>query len=142
MQIAAAALVLLSGCASQPGQMSGAEKPPGGPDQLADISWTAETIFDRDASAARSTMIINTDGTVNGNTACNNYRGSVERDGNKISFGMLASTRMMCEPAVSGQEIVFLEALGEARAWNRNGSQLSLLDESGAAVIRFVRNGN
>ena len=140
MQVAATFL-MLSGCTGQPERASETEQPSTRPDDLVNINWTAESIFDRDAKAATSTMIINADGTVNGNTACNNYRGSVERDGNSISFGMLAATRMMCEPAVSGQETVFLEALGEARSWSRAGSQLNLLDENGATILRFGRIG-
>ena len=139
LQIAAATLIGLSGCASQPEQTTATENPPV-PDQLAGINWTAERIFDRDATAAQSTMTINADNTVNGNTACNNYRGSVERDGNNISFGMLATTRMMCEPAVSGQATGFLEALGETHAWSQAGSQLDLLDKNGTAILRFISN--
>jgi heat shock protein HslJ len=140
LQIAAATLLGLSGCAGQPEQTTAPENPPAMPDQLAGINWTAERIFDRDATAARSTMTINADDTVNGNTACNNYQGSLERDGNNISFGMLATTRMMCEPAVSGQETGFLEALGETHAWSQAGSQLDLLDENGTAILRFISN--
>jgi putative lipoprotein len=139
LQIAATTLIGLSGCAGQPEQTTATENPPV-PDQLAGINWTAERIFDRDATAAQSTMTINADDTVSGNTACNNYQGSVERDGNNISFGMLAATRMMCEPAVSGQATGFLEALGETHAWSQTGGQLDLLDENGTAILRFTSN--
>ena len=41
---------------------------------------------------------------------CNNFNGAVKFNGNTIAIGDLAVTRMMCEPSVSGQETVFLEA--------------------------------
>ncbi len=140
LKFAVAMLIGLSGCASQPEQSTKREKPPAVPDQLTGVNWTAERIFDQDAKAAQSTMTINTDNTVSGNTACNNYHGAVERDDSSLSFGALATTRKMCEPAVSGQETGFLEALGETRGWKQTGNQLDLLDENGTAIVWFIRN--
>jgi heat shock protein HslJ len=47
---------------------------------------------------------------------------------------------MMCEPAISGQETGFLEALDETHTWSQAGGQLDLLDENGTAILRFISN--
>jgi heat shock protein HslJ len=134
------ALSVLAGCATTPDQAAETTGPATAPNQLVTTNWTAERIFDQTADASKSTVIFNADGTVNGSTGCNNYQGAVDLNGSAIEFGLLATTRMMCEPAVSGQEIVFLEALGSVRSWRRMGSTLELLDENNTAVIKLVKN--
>jgi heat shock protein HslJ len=131
---------LLGGCASQPDQpaVSGESEPLAKP--LEASSWTAELIFDQNANAAQSTVIFVDDDTISGSTGCNNYNGAVELAGASINVGLLATTRMMCEPAISGQETVFLEALGAARNWQLIGSTLDLTDEKNIRVMRLTRN--
>jgi heat shock protein HslJ len=130
-------LVSLASCTSQQKQavVPGETSPLSG--QIAATSWVAEHIFGLNADAAESTLTFNTDDTVSGSTGCNNYRGGVDMAGTAIQFGLLAATRKMCEPAVSGQEIAFMEALGAARSWRRLGSTLELVDENGTAVMRL-----
>lgn len=50
-------------------------------------------------------------GTVSGNSGCNNYNGSYELDGNNIKFGEIASTMMYCEGPASEVESNYLIAL-------------------------------
>jgi heat shock protein HslJ len=130
-------LVSLASCTSQQNQavVPSETSPLSG--QIAATNWVAERIFGQNADAAESTLIFNKDDTVSGSTGCNNYRGGVEMDGTVIQFGLLAATRKMCEPAVSGQEIVFMEALGAARSWRRLGNTLELVDEHGTAIMRL-----
>jgi heat shock protein HslJ len=134
------ALSLLAGCAANPDQVAETTQAVTAPNQLVTSSWTAERIFAQTADATESTVIFNEDGTVNGSTGCNNYQGAVDINGTAMGFGLLATTRKMCEPAVSGQEIVFLEALGSVHSWHRMGSTLELLDENNTVVIRLVQN--
>jgi heat shock protein HslJ len=105
--------------------------------QLADTQWQAEMILDRNADAAASTLIFLGPDKVGGSAACNNFNGSVSINGGSITFGLLATTRMMCAPAISGQEVVFLEALGAARTWQHIGSTLVLQDENNATLMRL-----
>ena len=133
------ALYLLSGCAASPDQAAATTKPVIAANQLLTTNWTAERIFEQTADATKSTVTFNQDGTVNGSTGCNNYQGAVDINDTAIKFGLLATTRKMCEPAVSGQEIVFMEALGSVRNWRRTDSTLELLDENNTVVIRLVQ---
>jgi len=130
-------LVSLASCTSQQNQPAVTSETSPLPGQIAATSWVAERIFGQIADAAESTLIFTNDDTVSGSTGCNNYRGGVDMDGTAIQFGLLAATRKMCAPAISGQEIVFMEALGTARNWRRLGSTLELVDENGTAVMRL-----
>ena len=104
---------------------------------VTDTSWLARKIYGQDAKAARSTLTFDDETQVSGSTGCNNFRGEVELKGSTVKFGILAATRRMCSPAISGQETVFLEALEEARYWARIGSTLKLLDENNNSVVEF-----
>ena len=130
-------LASLASCTSQQNQASVSSETFPLSGQIAATSWVAEHIFGLNADATESTLIFNNDDTVSGSTGCNNYRGGVEMDGTAIQFGLLAATRKLCEPAVSGQEIVFMEALGAARSWRRLGSTLELVDENGTAIMQL-----
>lgn len=56
------------------------------------------------------TITFNEDGSFDGETDCNNFFGQYEREGNKISFGPIAMTRMYCEDS---QESEFTQSLSE-----------------------------
>lgn len=73
---------------------------------------------------------------ISGSGGCNRITGSITLDGNKLRFGQMASTRMAC---VSGmeQEDRFLRSLSTIERYKINGSHLTLLDKSGAAVAEF-----
>jgi heat shock protein HslJ len=133
-------LGMLAGCASQPDKPVGIGEPAPIPNALKASSWTAELILDQSASAAQSTVTFMDDDTISGSTGCNNYNGAVELAGTSINVGLLATTRKMCEPAISGQETVFLEALGAARNWQLIGATLNLTDEKNIRVMRLIRN--
>lgn len=97
------------------------------------------SILGKPAGSADSTVEFRADGTVTGNGGCNGYQGGVTLEGNAIEFGMLATTRMMCAPPVSGQEIVFLEALGMARSGEQSDDILELFDAGNEIVLQLTR---
>lgn len=134
--------LVLSNCASQPETTDAEPESTQGatsmPDPIRDTSWLAVKIFGQEASAAHSTLQFDNEGNASGSTGCNNFRGEVTLSDSSINFGVLAATRRMCEPAVSGQETVFLEALDTARYWARIGTTLQLLDDGNQTVIEFV----
>jgi heat shock protein HslJ len=76
-----------------------------------------------------------------GSAGCNNYNGGFETDGNKITIGPLASTRMMCsEPeGVMDQEFQFMEALQSAATYKIEGDVLELRTADGALAANFQR---
>lgn len=82
-----------------------------------------------------------TDGNLTGSAGCNNYNGGYETDGNMITIGPLASTRMMCsEPeGVMDQEFQFMEALQSAATYKIEGDVLELRTADGALAANFQR---
>ena len=79
------------------------------------------------------------DGKVSGNAGCNNFSGSYETDGDKITVGPLAATRKMCaQPeGVMETEQAFLQALGNAATYNITGDALTLFDKDGGKLLIF-----
>ncbi len=104
-------------------------------------SWLAEEIQGRGViDRAQSTLEIDADGSVSGNTAVNRYHGQATIDGHNISFGPLATTRRAGPPAMMEQESKFTGAL-ERVAGFRIGDRglLYLFDSQGKDVLRFSR---
>lgn len=61
---------------------------------------------------ARITLTITGD-ELSGTSACNQYGGSFERDGNSISIGPISMTEMACEEPIMAAESAYLAALGD-----------------------------
>ncbi|MCP4002478.1 MAG: META domain-containing protein [Gammaproteobacteria bacterium] len=133
------AFLLLAGCASNPDKAITTSTPSPPSSQLITSSWTAELIFDQKANATQSTLTFMSNAIISGNAGCNNYNGTVKLASTSIKVGLLATTRMMCEPAINGQETVFLEALGAAKVWRLTGSTLELTDEKNIRVMKLTR---
>ncbi len=72
-----------------------------------------------------------------GNGGCNRFTGSYELDGERLTFGVLATTMRMCP---SGMELEqgYLAALGKVAGWKIEGGRLLLLDADGATVAQFT----
>lgn len=77
------------------------------------------------------------DGGVTGRAACNGYMGSLVRDGAKVSFGPLASTKMACPPPLMEWERRFLAAMQEVSLAEGAAASLSLSDDAGDTVLVF-----
>lgn len=130
MWLAAWVMLGVVGC-SGPGTAQGT---------LEGTSWLVEEALGRGVlDGIRSTVEFPEAGRVAGQAACNRYSGAIGRSGERIdSIGPLATTRMMCPPAVMDQEQRVLEALGLARRLAREGAYLTLYDEGGEALIRLT----
>ncbi|HEY0274822.1 MAG TPA: YbaY family lipoprotein [Paenirhodobacter sp.] len=101
-------------------------------------SWLAEDIggggvVDR----VQTVLALGADGAVSGSGGCNRLTGKATIDGDKISFGPIASTMMACPPAVMDQERKFFTALSATRGWRIDAAQhkLMLIDAAGATVV-------
>lgn len=79
------------------------------------------------------------DGQLSGSAGCNNYTASYTVEGENISIGPAASTRMFCaEPeGIMEQEAQYLAALSTAATWSIDGTQLTLRTADGAMVANF-----
>jgi heat shock protein HslJ len=79
------------------------------------------------------------DGTMSGSAGCNNYTASYQVDGDVISIGPAASTRMFCgEPdGIMDQEMEYLAALETAATYRIEGDRLELRTADGALVAHY-----
>jgi heat shock protein HslJ len=76
------------------------------------------------------------DGTVSGNSGCNDYSGTYESEGDSLSFGAIAVTGREClAEGVMEQETQFLAALSAAETWLVFGSALELRDAGGSIQV-------
>ena len=77
------------------------------------------------------------DGKIGGSAGCNNFNAGYETDGDAITIGPAASTRMMCgEPeGVMEQETLFLTALQTAATYTIEGNHLQLRSTDGTPAV-------
>jgi heat shock protein HslJ len=63
---------------------------------------------------------------VSGSSGCNSYGGSVQVDGDRISFGSLSQTDIGCPEPLASAERLFMGALGRVERGTRDGATLRL----------------
>jgi heat shock protein HslJ len=107
---------------------------------LADTKWLAEQIGSaRLAGDIQSSLEFGTPDRVTGKAGCNRFTGAFHRDGQKLSFGQFATTRMMCPAPMMEQEEAFLKALATVRSFELTADgKLLLFDAAAAPVLRFT----
>jgi heat shock protein HslJ len=135
-----AVLFILAACTSTAPQ-AGSES------DLAGTSWIASG-YD-DGSQAITNVLAGTtitadfgeDGTLAGNSGCNDYSGPSKVTGNQIGIGPLSSTRKACsDPAgVMEQEAQYLAALENAEVFVVEGDSLELREVDGTVMAKFTR---
>lgn len=104
---------------------------------LAGTSWTLEEI-DGDSPAGVVTLEFTDDSSVQGNSACNTFRGPYQVSGDSIAFGPLATTRRACAQDLMSLETRVLEALSAVTGAERDGPTLRLFRPEGPE-LRFNR---
>jgi len=111
-------------------------------DALIGTAWLADDIGGRGVvDRAQSTLEFAKPGQIGGLAGCNRYFGPVTLEGDTISFGNLASTRMMCADTLMNQEQRFFQALSAAKRLEltHEGQILRMYADDGAPVLRFSR---
>lgn len=83
------------------------------------------------------TLSITADEGISGQAACNRYMGNIERNGTRVFFGPLGSTRMACPDPQMIWEDRYLQALESVSQAARNGDSLVLSDAAGETQLRF-----
>jgi heat shock protein HslJ len=97
---------------------------------LPGTSWIVTSINRVPTADPKPTIDFGDDGSVSGNTTCNQYSGTYTVDGDNIDFSPLASTMMACtDPALSAQESIFIETVQGSTFWAIDGGNLSLTGE-------------
>ncbi len=76
-------------------------------------------------------------GRASGSGGCNRFTGSYEEDGESVSFGQLASTRMACLDEVMSAETAYFAALESVSSWSATEGELVLSDSSGQELLRY-----
>ena len=99
--------------------------------EKSDLVGNYEVIFvaeieDEDIDDKNITISFNEDGKVNGNNSCNNYGGNYNVDKNKLSFGMMMSTRKFCQENAE-IETTFMRNLTEVGSFKIHKDVLILL---------------
>lgn len=77
------------------------------------------------------------DGQVSGAAGCNRYFGSVTVAGDRITFGMIATTKMACAEEIMTQEQAFVELLGQVTNYTLDGNRLILYADGGNRTLIF-----
>ncbi len=88
---------------------------------------------------AKTEMRLSGDGKFSSTVGCNRIAGAPRIEGDRVTFGPLATTRMACPPALGAAETKYLAALNAARSFRLEDSKLILLGENGEQLIVFAR---
>ncbi len=92
------------------------------------------------AADVDTSVILGEDGTISGNVGCNSFSGDYRVDGDKITFGPISSTLMMCaDPAIGDQETAVLNTLTETVTFVIDGDTLTLTSADGSSIIVLTR---
>jgi dipeptidyl aminopeptidase/acylaminoacyl peptidase/heat shock protein HslJ len=105
-----------------------------GTSALSGTSWQLE-------GNQRVTMQFDSTGRVAGRGGCNGYTGRAAIEGDKLSFGPMASTQMACPGDAMKQEQEFLAALGKAERYLLVGGALVVFSQGSNQPMRFVKAG-
>ncbi len=89
------------------------------------------------------TLAFGAKGRVSGSGGCNNFSGSFQSDGEKLTIGPLADTRKACAApeGVMAQEAAFLRALESTATARREGDRLELRTAAGALAATMRLEG-
>jgi PKD repeat protein len=110
--------------------------PPPTPLPLEGTLWTLQNTLEGSAITATFQQ-----GVVTGSGGCNSYTGAYSTSGNTISIGPLALTGVVCDPAVTEQENLYLARLQVVDEYEIEGSQLRLSGQIGDENFRLIYSG-
>jgi heat shock protein HslJ len=77
-------------------------------------------------------------GKVSGNAGCNDYTGSYTIDGDKLTFGTIASTTKACGPIPTALETAYLAALGKVATFSVSADTLELKTAEGKVGLKYA----
>jgi putative lipoprotein len=107
---------------------------------LVGTAWRLEDLGGaRVLDRVEATLEFPEDGRAAGNGSCNRFFGPVRIEGESISFGQLASTRMACAELIGNQESKYLEGLQGAERFALDGATLSIYAKGMEKPLRFSR---
>jgi heat shock protein HslJ len=85
------------------------------------------------------TLELRDNGTLGGSDGCNRYMSGFTLEGDTLTFGPIATTRMACRgPAgAAEQAAAYAAALGTVTGYRIEGEELVLLNREGGSAARF-----
>ncbi len=102
--------------------------------------WRIDEVRGADRFDAGKTLFeAAADGRVSTTVGCNRIAGKPAIDGDSITFGPMAATRMACPPPLDRLESKYLAALDAVRSWRIEGTKLLLLDAKGERAVTLER---
>lgn len=125
-----------------PPPAAGRATAPDQPVTLESTTWTLthlglDPVAPPSSSRAPSLRFHAPERRVSGATGCNRLSGSYTREGNKLRFLPLVTTRMLC-PNAMDLEARFLGVLERVTRFRIVGTRLNLYDVKGVVVARFT----
>jgi heat shock protein HslJ len=81
------------------------------------------------------TLTFDKDKRAHGNGGCNMFQGSYDVQGNDLTFGPLAATRMACPTPQMEVEQLFFRNLAKVASYQLEGNTLNLLARDGGVVV-------
>ena len=111
--------------------------PPQNP--LANTNWKLHGMNMNEVPLPRSSITIRfgADGSLSGNSGCNDYSGSYTVNGDALSVGPLAGTGALCGDDLDMQEQRYLAILQSAATFEMSRNLLIIRDATGQEVLRF-----
>jgi putative lipoprotein len=113
-------------------------RPPAPAAGLLGTRWTLEDLGGAGViDEASATLEFPEPGKVVGSGSCNRFFGSVSIDGNAMTIGPLATTRMACTEAVAMQEVSYIRALQGAERYSLQRTALLIYVRGMEHPLRF-----
>ncbi len=103
-------------------------------------TWVLREIEGRPAIAEARTTLNLSDGRISGSGGCNSYSGLGRLAESRVSVGLLAMTKMGCEPDVLEQEARFASALPSSVRYEIDSTgTMRVYDAKGRLTMRLTR---
>lgn len=103
--------------------------------------WVAEYILGQPViDMSHTSIMFKDDGSVAGKGGCNHYSGKYTLKGSTVTFGRMATTMMMCAPALSDQEMRFFKSLAKPLTIKMENGLLHLVPAEGEPSVFAIHN--
>jgi heat shock protein HslJ len=110
----------------------------GGSDaELEGQTWTLSGIGGRPAVSSAVSTATFTDGTLTGNSGCNEFSGTYTVSGDTMTIELGPVTLRACEGNIGEQETLLFEAFGATTNFAIDGTDLRLLDGAEMVLARY-----
>jgi heat shock protein HslJ len=134
--VAFALVVAMSACGND--DSSSSSTTAGRENTLEGVDWVLVDVAELAPDASGAVTARFEDGTVAGQSACNQYRAPYRIDGAGITIGPeIASTAKACEPGPMAAERAYQTRLTEVTSFRVVGDELTLTDDAGTTLLTF-----